>query len=160
MKASSNPRGHRAWVEGNQLFTKGRYPDAIIAFTEAIRYDPHQAGYYHNRAVARAALDDADGAIEDLWRAIELDSRSSDTRFLMDALHSAMGHERPGATRPNPAVLVQAGIGTRPPYVHEELGKAGTPIPSSAESRPQAFDRLKKTDVPPIELLKQSLRTE
>ncbi|MEM0129448.1 MAG: tetratricopeptide repeat protein [Thermoplasmata archaeon] len=95
--------GDLRWEEGNLLFGQGRYPDAVWAYTDAIRRDPKQARYYHNRAVARAALADATGAREDAWRVIELDPDSDSTRRLVSLLDLfASRPEAPGRTEGPP----------------------------------------------------------
>lgn len=90
--------GQEPWLEGNRLFSAERYPDAIWAYSEAIRRDPLQPHFYHNRAVARALLADSAGALEDVWRAIELDPTSEETRRLASLIGPA-GGEPISATR-------------------------------------------------------------
>ena len=68
--------GRDEWSKGNHYFLSGRYPDAVWAYTEAILRNPSHPAFYRNRAIARAAINDVEGAREDLWRAIELDARS------------------------------------------------------------------------------------
>ncbi len=82
--------GQRSWDEGNQLFRTGRYREAEVAFSDAIRRDPDQPKYYHNRAVARAAVQDPQGAREDLWRTLELESSPRQGRELARALGDAL----------------------------------------------------------------------
>lgn len=94
-KAPLSP-GHETWLEGNRLFAEGRYPDAVWAYTEAIQRDPLQPRFYHNRAIARALIADSSGALEDAWRAVELDSGSAVSRRLATLLDPpAVGGRQP-----------------------------------------------------------------
>jgi tetratricopeptide (TPR) repeat protein len=58
---------------GNLLFKKGENAEAIEQFTEAIHRNPRSAAAYNNRAAARNALGDQEGAISDFSQAIQID---------------------------------------------------------------------------------------
>lgn len=87
--------GHRLWESGNRLVREGKFPEAVVVFSDAIRCNAGEADYYHNRAVARAASHDAEGAREDVWRARELDPEAPDSRSLEQALGGPTGWNRP-----------------------------------------------------------------
>jgi tetratricopeptide (TPR) repeat protein len=81
------------WKAGNHFFRSGRYPEALAAYTAAADALPESHAVFHNRALARAALADSDGALEDVWRALEIRPESSRTRALAASLHAARGSE-------------------------------------------------------------------
>jgi tetratricopeptide (TPR) repeat protein len=57
------------------LIRLNRPDDAIAACTRAIEIDARNAKAYYNRAVAREATKDLDGAARDFRKAVELDPR-------------------------------------------------------------------------------------
>ena len=61
---------------GLQAFGQGRYGDALLNFTQAIRLDPKNALLYLNRAQVYLAQQDYDGAIGDFTQVIELDPKN------------------------------------------------------------------------------------
>lgn len=52
---------------------KNDYPHAVLAYTQALDADPKSAESYTGRALAKASLDDIEGATADIGRAIKLD---------------------------------------------------------------------------------------
>jgi len=61
---------------GNALFAKGLYDDALYAFDEAIRLDPHQAAAYRGRGSVYLARERYSMAVKELNEAIRLDPSS------------------------------------------------------------------------------------
>lgn len=118
-RTSASP-GQDPWLEGNRLFNAERYPDAIWAYSEAIRRDPLQPHFYHNRAVARALLMDSAGALEDVWRAMELDPSSEETRRLAALIEPARGE----STSVTPPQLLRRTAGEASPDRFELLRTA------------------------------------
>lgn len=85
------PGGEDHWRAGNHYFLAGLYPEATLAYTLAAESDPHNPAIFHNRALARAALADSDGALEDSWRALEISPEFPPSVALSAALHQARG---------------------------------------------------------------------
>ncbi len=152
--------GRDEWSKGNHYFLTGKYPDAVWAYSEAILRNPSQPAYYRNRAIARAALNDAEGAREDLWRAIELDSRSPGLATLRGTLGARARRRGSNATLSESATLPRGGPRSHPPGAPLE---SGSPLPADllpTESGSPGFDRLKATGVPSIEVLRAALATD
>lgn len=152
--------GRDEWSKGNHYFLAGKYPDAVCAYSEAILRNPSRQTYYRNRAIARAALNDAEGAREDLWRAIELDSRSPGLAELREALGARVRTTANSASFPESTKLSREGPGSGPAVAPFE---PGSPLP--ADLRPtepglSGFDRLRATGVPSIEVLRAALATD
>ena len=66
-------KAEEAKERGNELFKAGKFPDAIEAYSEAIKRAPDNARYYTNRATARAKLMDFAGSQDDAEKAIKID---------------------------------------------------------------------------------------
>jgi hypothetical protein len=77
---------HPAGVAGNRFLKHRKFADAVTAYTEAIRAQPTQPEWYHNRALARASLGDYRGALEDAWRSAEALPNGTSARDLIDLL--------------------------------------------------------------------------
>lgn len=147
MNASSQPPGYDSWIEGNRLFRSGHYHEAVLAFSDAIRQAPDQSRYYHNRAVARAALQDAQGAREDLWRTLELESDPKGGRDLARALRGVrVSAETEGSF-----------IGSKTQDFDRPSLRSDTTGESDWNSR---LDRLRLLRDPHIDALSESLLTE
>lgn len=59
--------------DGNELFMKQLYADAVLAYSEAISLAPNTAAYYNNRAMASIKLLQFADAEQDCNKALELD---------------------------------------------------------------------------------------
>ena len=60
-------------LEGNELFSKQKYKEALSKYTEAIDLHPIDATFLSNRAACHLALSDPDLGLRDARRATELD---------------------------------------------------------------------------------------
>lgn len=157
--SAENPTGGRArWIEGNRLFSEGRYSEAALVFTEAIASNAGEPAFYHNRAVARAAMRDTDGAIEDAWRAIELDPRADDSRDLVQAIRASRAKAARSAGPPEPERWA------RSDEAPETTPSRETPeLPTGADESHDLTpsdnaDSLEPSDAPPMQFLRSSLR--
>jgi cytochrome c-type biogenesis protein CcmH/NrfG len=61
---------------GMKAFGQGRYADALLNFTQALRVDPKNALLYLNRAQVYLAQQDYDSAIGDFTQVINLDPKN------------------------------------------------------------------------------------
>ena len=59
--------------KGNQHFNKGEFPQAIAAYSEALKRDPTAAPIYSNRAAAFMKLAEFGLALKDCEKCLELD---------------------------------------------------------------------------------------
>ena len=154
---ASSGSAQRAWSEGNRLFRDGRYSDAFWAYTDAIRLDPLRSDFYHNRAVTKAILADPDGALQDLWRAIELEPVSPETRRLARLL----GKERLAGRPPEPREPVgreeDPATGELERYSMPPLRESGSLVPETTPPLPDLFDPLSS---PPVEELRSILKCD
>jgi len=62
----------QAKEEGNDLFKKGKYPEAVERYTEAIKRDPNNHVLYTNRATAYTKLKAYSEALKDCDKCIEM----------------------------------------------------------------------------------------
>lgn len=53
-------------LSGNQLSKSGDYAKAIESYTNVLEVDPNNAEAYNRRSIARSAIGDYQGAMEDL----------------------------------------------------------------------------------------------
>jgi len=65
----------KAKEEGNELFKKGKFPDAVERYTEAIKRDPSNHVLYTNRAVAFTKLKAYSEALKDCDKCIEMNPK-------------------------------------------------------------------------------------
>lgn len=94
---------------GNALLRQRDYSGAIGSYTAALRLAPRCAEAYHNRGVARRALDDSTGALADAEEALQLNSgyaeaytfRGDLRRTLGDLTGALADHERALALAPD-----------------------------------------------------------
>ncbi len=154
---ASSGSARRAWSEGNRLFRDGRYADAIWAYTEAIRHDPIRSDFYHNRAVTKAILADPDGALQDLWRAIELEPRSPETRRLA----SLLGRGRAGGNSSDPGEPPEHEAGPGPGGLGgpeaAQPRQPGVASPETTNPLPDLFDPF---SAPPVAELRSILKCD
>lgn len=60
---------------GNKNFSDKKFKSALDEFSLAIAFNPNFAEAYYRRGSARLSLNDKDGAINDFFKALQLDSR-------------------------------------------------------------------------------------
>jgi len=58
--------------KGAEQSKQGNHQEAIRYFDAAIKVNPNNAWYYHNRFIAKILLGDTSGALNDLSRAIKI----------------------------------------------------------------------------------------
>jgi len=90
-------KGENAKNEGNEHFRAGRIPEAIKAYSEAIKRDPLNAVYYSNRAAAYTKLGEYPTGLKDCDKCLELDpnfvkgySRKGNIQFRMKLYHKCL----------------------------------------------------------------------
>jgi serine/threonine protein kinase len=105
------------FYQGVCAFRRGRYADAEACFRVCVALAPGRPECYHNRALARAALGQAEGALADCDRALSLVPDFAPALLNRGLLHLSGG--RPAAAR---ADLLRAGeAGADPAAVHYNL---------------------------------------
>jgi WD40 repeat protein/tetratricopeptide (TPR) repeat protein len=73
LQKSPAERAEACYLRGRAHAEKGELAQAIAAYDEAIKLDPHWAEYYLDRGQARASKRDLDQALADFTEAIRLD---------------------------------------------------------------------------------------
>jgi len=66
--------GKKEFNQGYDYYDEGEYDKAIDSYTNAIKIDSENATYYYHRGVCRSLLSFNEDAINDLNKAISLDS--------------------------------------------------------------------------------------
>ncbi len=79
-------------LRGRAFYGLHRYQDAIAAFTRAIQLDPHQL-HYTGRGIAHFRLGEFHRALEDLDRAVLIDSDLASAYDFRAATHGKLGNE-------------------------------------------------------------------
>jgi tetratricopeptide (TPR) repeat protein len=77
--------------QGNVHFKSGRFPEAIEAYSGALRLDPSNATLYSNRAMAHIKLLDYPSAEADCDAALKIEPRSVKTLLRRGSARSCMG---------------------------------------------------------------------
>lgn len=90
--SSSLAASNKFKEEGNKLFMKRNYKEAIEMYTKALEKSPSVATYYTNRALCLIKLQQWNSVVEDCRRAIELDSHSVKAHFYMGQALSELNH--------------------------------------------------------------------
>ena len=76
LKAANKAKAYSFFINGNILSKEGKFDEAIIEYTRAIKLfgknNPNYAEAYYNRGFAKDDKGDYDGAIADYTKAIEL----------------------------------------------------------------------------------------
>jgi serine/threonine-protein phosphatase 5 len=78
--------------EGNALFTKSHFKDAIAKYTEAIDLDGKNEIYWCNRAFANLKSENFGAAISDATQSIQLNPRHVKAYFHRGAAHLVLAH--------------------------------------------------------------------
>jgi len=65
-------------IEGNKLFDKKNYQDAILKYTEALKLNPNSSAAYYNRGITYQNLKNYSKAIEDYNEAIKFSGSNLD----------------------------------------------------------------------------------
>ncbi|XP_059144694.1 uncharacterized protein LOC131931871 [Physella acuta] len=66
-------RAEQCKDEGNKCIKEGKYTEAVIHYTEAIKHEPHTAALYSNRSLAFLKIDQLYLAMEDAKKAVQLE---------------------------------------------------------------------------------------
>jgi len=93
-----NPElGKEAKEKGNELFKSGKFPESIVAYSDAVKRDPVNPVYYGNRAAAYMKVADFGRAMEDCNKSLELDpkyikmyARKGNIEFFLKEYHKAL----------------------------------------------------------------------
>ncbi len=85
-----------AFAQGVSEYLQGQPDRAVVQFGEAVRLDPQDGPAFNNRANARTALGDSQGALADYDRAVELDPGYAFIYFNRGITKSGLG-DRQGA---------------------------------------------------------------
>ena len=71
----------------------GLYDEAIEAFTEAIALDPNLAGFYNMWGYCCSKVENHNEVLEDLNKAVELDSEDARNYMLRWAVYGILGNQ-------------------------------------------------------------------
>ncbi|XP_037092183.1 uncharacterized protein LOC119112202 [Pollicipes pollicipes] len=66
-------RAHKLGASGTELAKRGQYPQAVQAFTQAVRLDPDDHRFFGNRSFCLERLQQYDKALKDAEQAIQID---------------------------------------------------------------------------------------
>jgi tetratricopeptide (TPR) repeat protein len=110
-----------AYRRGIVHFDAGRYADADIAFTQALRSQPGWSDGHYNRALARFAGGRSAAALDDLREYLELSPGALDFRQVLDVVIAYGGRPSRGAT---PGLAFASGL-VVPGLGHFATGRSG-----------------------------------
>ena len=68
-------------IKGRMALSAGRYKEAVIAFTEAVKAKPKSVRGHVNLGVALARIGDIEGAIEQFRTVLQYDTKNQNARF-------------------------------------------------------------------------------
>jgi tetratricopeptide (TPR) repeat protein len=89
-----NPRNARAWdALGNLYKNAGRYPDALLAYQQAISNDASRAVYHHHLGLVYACQGRDEDAISAFQHVIEIDPEHSLAHATLGGYYRKMGLE-------------------------------------------------------------------
>jgi tetratricopeptide (TPR) repeat protein len=80
--------------QGARKYNRGNYRGAIGDYDQAIKLKPDYANTYHNRGLARSALDDKQGAITDYDQSIMLNPDYADAYYNRGLAYKALGDKQ------------------------------------------------------------------
>lgn len=121
-EAYINPAiGEQERLKGNEFFKQRKFPDAVKAYTEAIKRDPKNPKIYNNRATAYSKLMAFREAKRDAEKCIEIDPlfvkawiRKGRIEHLQKEYHSALqSYEKAMEIDPNNQELMKFVMDTR-----------------------------------------------
>lgn len=92
MTSSSASLSNKYKEEGNKLFMKRNYKEAIEMYTKALEKCPNVSTFYTNRALCYFKLQQWPSTIEDCRKAIEFDSHSVKAYFYMGQALCELNH--------------------------------------------------------------------
>lgn len=83
-------------TEAGELFRQGKFPDAILKYTEAVKRNPKEPKYYCNRATAYMKVMEFARAVQDLEKCLSLDNKyvkayikKANCHFVMKEFHKS-----------------------------------------------------------------------
>lgn len=117
-------KAEEAKQRGNQLFTKGNYPDAMKQYNEAILRAPRDAKLYSNRAFCYTKLMEFSMALKDADKCIQLDPTFVKGHLRKAAVHTALKENGKAAQSFKAALEIDPNCEEARVGMHKAMGQA------------------------------------